>query len=176
MTTDELFLRISNDTGDELLDPSIPNDTYWWSFSFYTQCVYNWWLLSKRLVHRSTKLQKWFRKSDSRNHWLKLQPKNVFPENYKHWLKSRHFGKEFIMTLSRFCIFGGILGPFRGWMTSLVIRNFKISKIWWNHWLPRPKKRIPWKFQTKIAILGEIMTDFVYLGAFWAHFGGGWRH
>ena len=68
------------------------------------------------------------------------------------------------MILLWFCIFWGISGTFCGCMTSSVIRNFKISKIWWNHWLPRPNKRIPWKFQTEIAISGEVMTDFVYFG------------
>ena len=63
-----------------------------------------------------------------------------------------------------------------GWKTSSVIRNFKISKIWWKHWLPWPKKGIPWKFQTKIAISVEIMTDFLYFGSFWDRFGGVWRH
>ena len=33
-------------------------------------------------------------------------------------------------------------------------------------WLPCPKKYIPGKFQTKIAISGEVMTNFLYFGAF----------
>ena len=37
-------------------------------------------------------------------------------------------------------------------------------------------KSTPWKFQTKIAISGVIMTDFLYFGAFWDRFGGVCRH
>ena len=176
------FSSIPNDTIDELflLYPMIQL----MNFFFYTQW-YNWWTFPPIpndtidelfLLYDPTHLLK-----NIRNIWCteKLQKlkytdpktKEVSIACWKDLIQLYNCECESIVKQTQLNFPSLYPTNFEKQKFSLALRvfnektvNFKISKIWWNYWLPRPKKRIPWKFQTKIAISGEVMTDFVYFG------------